>query len=715
MDTDQSTGPPPLPAKLRWRPYSNGSSKKNSKLKRDDTRPSVLNSKAAAHKIKGQQYYSGKPSNSPVGIKLQWEEAETIESMSHGGHLHDQHQSDRSRDTSPSNASVISSTSSSNDLTKAFGNSSGSNNANSADSYSNGASNPFTYAFQRALGSLPSPPLSARQNTKLDLVGGPSDLNQYKASIPGLTANGQQLGALSPDNAYQIALSALFESQSIKGQSLFFTPALLGTNGSDNSGTARMTNNSQTAAPTVPTPSAPVTSSSASALLGTSNISMFLAEPDRVLSNQELLGVASIDELLSSCGYVDSSHLTTRGAQMLASPAKSDRSLNASPMTGLLDYNGTGNISQAAATPSSGSFSPMALNSTAFETLLTQPVIPRRASQQQQQQLRIPTTSPVVNASAVVDPYDSLLQELSSPFGYISSPSDPAQNNAPTAWPSLFPSADEPVGIAMNTAGPTVKALPQPISQRSEMATQTDGPYVSSPSPSSTKMSSTESQYGSQNMSPHSVLESSAEEELDPDWLNFLDEASPLFEEVDMPSPPLSDVEPTPQDRNMWRWAEDLLKPAPMTPGSNHGFPTSGSGMNGMLGGSLGNGGLITTLQGSGQQKAGISSGNSNKSGKDRPKPQAEVPREGGEAGSAKIEVKNKESQRTSAKNKDVVETDSNAPKESSHAAKDKKKESNESSDKSDENVGGLVAMIRSLWIGGGKRGDGEGGSESEA
>ncbi|KAF9329134.1 hypothetical protein BGZ91_000687, partial [Linnemannia elongata] len=61
MDTDPK--PAPLPAKLRWRPYANGTSKKNStKIKKVDT----PNPKAIAHKIRPSQHYSSKSNNVPV-------------------------------------------------------------------------------------------------------------------------------------------------------------------------------------------------------------------------------------------------------------------------------------------------------------------------------------------------------------------------------------------------------------------------------------------------------------------------------------------------------------------------------------------------------------------------------------------------------------------------------------------------------------------------
>src|SRR5690349_16644023 len=86
---------PSFPSKLRWRPYSNGSSLKSKKAKKEEqqqqknqhsTAAQDVNAKAVAHRIRAKT-----PHRSPVEVQLQWEEAETIESMSHGGHPHSQH------------------------------------------------------------------------------------------------------------------------------------------------------------------------------------------------------------------------------------------------------------------------------------------------------------------------------------------------------------------------------------------------------------------------------------------------------------------------------------------------------------------------------------------------------------------------------------------------------------------------------------------------
>ncbi|KAF9995398.1 hypothetical protein BGZ79_010914 [Entomortierella chlamydospora] len=630
MDTDQANKQP-LPAKLRWRPYANGTSKKNSKLKKDITRSSNQgpDPKAVAHKMRSEQYYSTKPGK-PSGIKLQWEEAETIESMSHGGHPHNQHHprpaSDRSRDSSPGASSDASSSSWS----------SSPNNTKSA--------NPFTSAIQLAMGSLPSPPSSSLPTTRLDLVGGQSDFGLFKASVPDLAGGNDlfqnlPLNTMTSETAYQIALTALLQSQNAKS-SLFHTPAIIGGNTSDTNVSLinnNNNNNNNNAAPIVP--------ASASTLLGSPTIhSVLLSDPDRALSNQELLDVASIDELLASCGYADSSD---SAVQMLASPANTDQSLNSSPMNDLLDFSNNGLISRGTS-PAPVSFSPMALANAAFEALLAQPVAP--------QQTVVPS-----------DPYDALLMELAAPFGYLSTNGDTSLNNPPTAWPSLFPAAFEG-----QTAGTTAVTTSTP--QRSEIATQTDGPYEPPLSPTSARASS----------APHgSPLPS--DEELDPDWLNFLDEASEVFNEIDMPSPPpsgdeggsesTSDSKSAQEDRSMWNWAGQLLKPTPVIPTGSRGFPSSGPTMTGIPSGSIGNGSLIRTLHSTSQQKSHKSPSSSGASSRKT----VEDPKENKGAGfNAAVEpIKN-----------EVKPTGS----EIKERQKDKKEE--------DGGLSGLIGILKSLWIG---------------
>ncbi|KAF9956209.1 hypothetical protein BGZ72_002929 [Mortierella alpina] len=672
MDTEHSNKvPPPLPAKLRWRPYANGSSKKNSKPKKDDARASPASAKAVASKVRGKQYYSGKTPNPPVEVKLQWEEAETIESMSHGGHPHNQphspshHQhsdsdsdSNHSRGPSPGASSISPSRSSSGVSTA----------ASKSDSASSTSGNPFSNAMRRAMASLPSPPPSKMlTTTRLELVGGQSDLNQFRASIPELGCNAslQQgllpLDLLESSSAYQIALSALFQSQSLKNPCHFHTPALIGAGRGSTTAPSQLNTNTNTAA--------------ASTLLGSSTIKGALfPDPNGVLSNQDLLDVSTIDELLASCGYVDNTqHPTT---QLLSSPADTDQSFTSSPIAELLGFGGA-EFTSRGSSPKSSSFSPMAVTSTGVEALLTQPMVPLSASSPS------PMTAAGVGAPAVADPYAVLMQELTSPFEYLSSGPESLLDGASTAWPSLFPAAAETQDVSMEPASASATTTAAP--QRIEMATQTDGPYVPPLSPMSAKSNSNGSQHGS----PQSLFGLS-DEELDPDWLSFLDEASPLFNEIDMPSPPPSGNESTPasspnvkstqRDKSMWNWAEELLKPGAQTPTGHRGFPSTASGMPGSLGG----GSLIRTLQGTGQQRVHKPTVDSTKS-----KTEARSPDEG-------EGTSNKEAGKTEQETKHTTITKA-APDASSPEVQGKRLQPET---KEDGAFGGLMAMLRNLWVG---------------
>ncbi|KAF9899025.1 hypothetical protein EC991_009781 [Linnemannia zychae] len=575
MDTD--TKPAPLPAKLRWRPYANGTSKKNStKIKKIDT--PTPNPKAIAHKIRPSQYYSNKPNHNPVKVSLQWEEAETVESMSHGGHPHNHHQyhqrsfdSGSSRDSSPGAVSYTSTLSYSSKQRAFSTSSTGSNSSDNSN-------------VQRAMASLPSPPPSKSFSTGLDLIGGSTDLSFFKASIPALAGNSscQQasvgLDSLTPNNAYQIALNALFQSRTIE-HSAFHTAALMD---------APRTNNTND-----------TEASSATLLLGTSTIhATLLSDPNRILSTEELLGVSSIDELLASCGVLEEA-APTLATQLLASPADTNSSVNSTPLSSLLDFNSSGMVDRVT-TSCSNTFSPMAITNQSFEALLSQPPAPQRLPFSQQQVPISPVNSSISTSPATVDTYGGLVQALSTPFGYLSSSDAFTTGTAPTAWPSLFPTFVEENSMTMEVASSS-----NSIPQRSEMATQTEGSYVAPLSPESTFSAAPGSQRGTP--SPLSTALGLTDDELDPDWLSFLDEASPLFNEVDMPSPPSSGDERAYQQttvpksteqraRSTWGWGSAV------PPAGHRGLPSAPT-MAGTPVGSIGGGGLVRTLQGVGQQR----------------------------------------------------------------------------------------------------------------
>ncbi|KAF9413486.1 hypothetical protein BGZ76_005021 [Entomortierella beljakovae] len=224
----------------------------------------------------------------------------------------------------------------------------------------------------------------------------------------------------------------------------------------------------------------------------------------------------------------------------------------------------------------------MAIANVAFEALLAKPIHSQQSAPQQ---------------SVSDDPYDILMMELNTPFGYLSTNGDSGLGNTPTAWPSLFPASLDDQSLSLNSIKNSVATTSNP--QRSDIAIQTDGLYEPPLSPISAK--TTLGSHGS----PLSST-SAMDEELDPDWLSFLDEASEVFNEISMPSPTSSgdervsestlDSKATQNDRPKWSWAEQLLKPNPTSPTSGYSFPIPGPTMSSIPGSSVGNNSLIRTL-----------------------------------------------------------------------------------------------------------------------
>ncbi|KAF9301810.1 hypothetical protein BGZ74_006232 [Mortierella antarctica] len=494
MDADHSR-PSALPTKLRWRPYANGTSIKSKRTKKEtqqqqleersttrEKKPQDINPKALAHKVRGgKPHYVGKAASNEV--QLQWEEAETIESMSAGGHPHNQHiqhhhnqhiQHHHNQHIQPQN------------------------------SHQPNTSKERKTPQGHGSSTLPSPPMAS-----LALVGGESDLGQYKASLPVLTGDslGQGsmslssiLGNSSKNHSYHLALTALLENH-----------------------------RSQMRLSQMATPSSPSLTSS------TSTTSQQPSPTNRRMSSSELLGISTIDELLESCGYIDD---TLAPTNFLASPATTNQSLHSSPDTALLESPGSlfGNTSLST---TRSQLSPFAQN--------------------------------------------DLVQDLSSPFAYLSSNRDPLLNNVPTAWPSLFPlegsGRDSPI-------------------QHVEMATQEQSKQYLTPT---------------SGLSTHSSPLSQGD---DTEWFGFLDESSPLFEDGSLPMPVFDqdvssgkvpgtttgasqDEEPK---KTIWNWAEEMLRPAAMAPTGHRGFPsTKPMARTSQFGG----GGLVRTLQSNYQQRSG--------------------------------------------------------------------------------------------------------------
>ncbi|KAF8947884.1 hypothetical protein BGZ47_007417 [Haplosporangium gracile] len=592
MDTAENHSARPqasLPTKLRWRPYSTGAAKAAKRQKKDD--PSSqdnsssssqqpqnqtldLQAKALAHRLREKSFRSAKAHNPPVGVQLQWEEAETMESMSHGGHPHNQHpplyhyqqqqrqlqqQQGRQRNTSDSNSDTDS------------------------DSYST----------SRRLGvsSLPSPPPSKSPATPVRIQpGGDLDLSHYKARLPGLTGDdflehGLPLPSIEANTVYQVALNELLENHR-KNMLAEKAPAL--------------------------------------AITSATNPSNALADSasqqQRRISSSELLGISTIEELLMSCGYSEpiGNYSGDTAIRTPVSPASTDQSLHSSPLSGIIDLQDPSfQISKT----------PLDISSASFDLLMAQtPVLLSEGDskqillQQQQQQpfamdcsqngLSWSTPSPFAHVAATHD--DPLINGNDSSFSF--------------AWPSLFPKATVSTqSIARENNTPS--AAP-----RVDIAIQTDPTSPLSPAMSGAS-TSTES-------SPMTHL-GLTQEELDPDWLTFLEENSPLFPAVTdsssgessnltssstftvaaadgpstTPTPSFGQksepVTPPVQEKGAWNWAEDFLKQGAMAPTGHRSFPTAGSfgSFSSRGGGSAagGNGGMIRTLRGS----SGVGGGSS--------------------------------------------------------------------------------------------------------
>ncbi|KAF9436211.1 hypothetical protein BGZ76_004564 [Entomortierella beljakovae] len=340
MDTfEHSSRSSALPSRLRWRPYSNGHTfkVKKPKTEEDSSQESEIhrqqqqqqhqqqqqqqqeqqqeqqllqqlllrhqhknqpennvkvdigiNPKALAYKIR-----SSPKSRSSSTVQLQWEEAETIESMSHGGHpqshlyyrnSHDHH-SDSDGDT---NSSVRSHS-------------------------------------QQTLPS-PSSPVSAT----LDILGRgnrrSSNKNKIKATTPGINGDDfLQLGLPLPkfeDNTYyKAALNALLDNHR-KNQIL----------------------DSQAPALALTSVPSPISVSSPPGDFSAPSSKYPVSPPiddchslKRKLSSSEMLGIMNIDDLLASCGYTDEQDSILSVKQpngSLVSPATTN---NSSPISPPLD------------------------------------------------------------------------------------------------------------------------------------------------------------------------------------------------------------------------------------------------------------------------------------------------------------------------------------------------------------------------------------------
>ncbi|CAO3574899.1 unnamed protein product [Mortierella alpina] len=549
---------PSFPSKLRWRPYANGSSLKSKKTKKDEQqqqqRPTlsaaqVVNAKAVAHRIRAKT-----PHRSPVEVQLQWEEAETIESMSHGGHPHNQRpprhpQSHSSnKDSSSQNTTPLS--------------------------------------------SPPQPKASSPRVAAL--VDSETDMGQYKASLPALTGDEfLSLSSIASTKTCQLALNALLENHR-ESQRLAAQPAL--------------------ALTSVPTPlsmtSPPIyladMTLNPSALAVNTGYSRSRDAQRRMLSTAALLGMASTSELLESCHYSDTdvSNGYSSAASTFTSPATTHHSLSlqSSPTSKMTDL-------QRA---QSGN-SPVALTAAAFEMLVAQTSVLMAEGDiskqmllhnyHQQQQDPVLDSSPTLSdASTTSNPFIEFLQDLRTPFTYFSSHSDPLISGAHSSpWPSLFPSSADSASIAETSP------------QRVEKTTQTEALDEDSSAAAGRNVT--------KDVTAAPFKFSTPKEEQDPEWLAFLDEASPLFStesgvgdssmmDFAVPAEPYvaqsSKIGTKQDDMGLWNWAEGVFKPQTTVLRGHSGFTVVGGG-GGAFGsmGSSGAGGMIRSLRGDYHQRSG--------------------------------------------------------------------------------------------------------------
>ncbi|KAF9955512.1 hypothetical protein BGZ70_010230 [Mortierella alpina] len=642
-----STHVPSFPSKLRWRPYANGSSLKSKKTKKEEQqkqqRPSPsaaqdVNAKAVAHRIRAKT-----PHRSPVEVQLQWEEAETIESMSHGGHPHNQHP------------------------------------PRHPQSHSN-----HKESSSRNTTPLSSPPQPRLSPPGVPLVDSETDMGQYKATLPALTGDEfLPLSSIASTKTCQLALNALLENHR-ESQRLAAQPAL--------------------ALTSVPTPlsmtSPPIyladMTLNPSALAMNTAYSRTSSTQRRKLSTTALLGMVSTHELLESCQYSDTdiSNGYSTPASTVTSPATTHQSLSSqsSPTSKMVDFQGA----------QSGN-SPMALTAAAFEMLVAQtPALLAEGdiSKQmllhdyhQQRQDPVLDSSPTLSdASTTSNPFIEFLQDLRTPFTYFSSHSDPLISGTHSSpWPSLFPSSSDSTPIA--------EASPQCV----EKTTQTEALDEDSLA-----------------VVGRGVLKDAAatpskflvQEEQDPEWLAFLDEASPLFSaESGVGDPSMMDfavptelhesqsskIDTKQDDIRQWSRAEGAFKPQTTDLRGHFGFAAVGGGGGAFRSmGSLGAGGMVRSLRGNYQQRSGYHT----KAASSRIKELASI--KPLESGPEAVNVTKKLGQEDSLKKmsggerkslkREVRSSPSPAIASSSVVTKDKANMGEA------DNFKGLVAMFHGLW-----------------
>ncbi|KAF9915295.1 hypothetical protein BX616_006483 [Lobosporangium transversale] len=579
---EHATEPSPLPAKLRWRPYADRNSLKSKKSKKaSEQKPQQdqqqqqekrkahsaqdVDVKALAHKVRETKQ------RAPVAVQLQWEEAETIESMSHGGHPHTRQHHHNHRRPIPSDTVSTVSTPSSSDCN---------------------------------MSSLPSPPLSSSPIfttlALLESTGEGTGLGKIKATVPGLTGDGLSLPTIESNNVYQVALNALLENHR-KNQILDAKQAPL------------------LALTSVP---APISITSPPLMLTdlVPSHSVFPIRGDR-LTSSGLLGIASIDDLLASCGYKDNgkdnrSSRTQTAANAFASPATTDKSsLQSSPLHGMADDL----IHQRFSSPSllDISFDMLVAHTSELltETDSKQLLLQQHEAQRQETHDRMEhlSVSPALSsASTITNSFTDMIHDLASPFLRHASHNDPLinGNDDSTSWPSLFPNSAEDGSSHGSFDNPNLAKIStqicQPFDTKVSSAQQVSGPSIT-PSPFLENISA--------DSSPTLMAQLDlSQEELDPEWLSFLDDSSPILGDMDSelskglssenentPLSPMKAQSQTPVSPKssssleaVGNWANNFLKSNAMAPTGHRGYPSAGTM------GSLGSaGGLVRAFQGS--------------------------------------------------------------------------------------------------------------------
>ncbi|KAG0246648.1 hypothetical protein B0O80DRAFT_434208 [Mortierella sp. GBAus27b] len=504
--------PSPLPAKLRWRPYANGSTQKSKRTKKDDVsqlhqqqskeksiQGTELNVKALVHKVRANPHCQGQLHPLPA-VQLQWEEAETVESMSHGGLPHNQLHHYRRQHSQ-------------------------SQHKGDGDSTASPAQAP--------------PSSSASPASRLSTLNDDSDLGSYKASVPGLTGEdflrlGLPLPEFKDNTTYHVALNALLENHRKNKLLDAQAPAL--------------------ALTSVPVPisiSSPATLSERTL----NHAQLPINNSQRRLSTSELLGITNIDELLTSYGFLGTNAVSTKaGTNMLASPPSSEKSLHSSPVNATID------------SPIGTLLSPLDITSESFDKLLAQtPVLlvesdckqllQQQQQQQQQQQHQSQEhldTSPTLSmANVLSSAFTDFLQDLASPFKRTNG--DPLVNgisgNDSSSWLSLFPGTSDEQSTSVGAGQ---------VGRLDESARPLSPPLSQSSSSSSPIM----------NLGP-------IQDEEDPEWLSFLDEASPLVStEIESADPPTG---PSFLDKGLRGWAEEYLKSSAMAPTGYSSVTKTGS------------------------------------------------------------------------------------------------------------------------------------------